>query len=72
MTEYSKKGFALNDERMKNPKTFGADYFDELLERIRDIRAPEKRALANRHSGDVVQANAPVPLAAAPIPKTAR
>lgn len=43
LTEYSKKGFALNDERMKNPKPFGADYFDELLERIRDIRASEKR-----------------------------
>jgi hypothetical protein len=38
-----KKGFAMNDERLKNPKKFGADYFDELLERIRDIRASEKR-----------------------------
>lgn len=43
LTEYSKKGFAMNDERLKNPKPFGADYFDELLERIRDIRASEKR-----------------------------
>ena len=43
ITEYTKKGFALNDERLKNPKEFGADYFDELLERIRDIRASEKR-----------------------------
>ena len=43
LTEYTKKGFALNDERLKNPKEFGADYFDELLERIRDIRASEKR-----------------------------
>lgn len=43
ITEYTKKGFALNDERLKNPKKFGADYFDELLERIRDIRASEKR-----------------------------
>lgn len=33
----------MNDERLKNPKKFGADYFDELLERIRDIRASEKR-----------------------------
>jgi hypothetical protein len=33
----------LNDERLRNPKEFGADYFDELLERIRDIRASEKR-----------------------------
>jgi hypothetical protein len=38
LTEYSKKGFAMNDERLKNPQPFGADYFDELLERIRDIR----------------------------------
>lgn len=43
LTEYSKKGFAMNDERLKNPKPFGFDYFDELLERIRDIRASEKR-----------------------------
>jgi len=43
LTEYSKKGFAMNDERLKNPLPFGADYFDELLERIRDIRASEKR-----------------------------
>ncbi|MDV0444793.1 hypothetical protein MmiAt1_03330 [Methanimicrococcus sp. At1] len=43
LTEYSRKGFALNDERLKDPKPFGGDYFDELLERIRDIRASEKR-----------------------------
>lgn len=43
LTEYMKKGFVLNDERLRNPKEFGADYFDELLERIRDIRASEKR-----------------------------
>ena len=43
LTEFMKKGFVLNDERLKNPKPFGADYFDELLERIRDIRASEKR-----------------------------
>ncbi|HEY5466926.1 MAG TPA: virulence RhuM family protein, partial [Clostridia bacterium] len=43
LTEYSKKGFAMNDERLRNPQTFGADYFDELLERIRDIRTSEKR-----------------------------
>ena len=43
LSEYMKKGFVLNDERLKNPKEFGADYFDELLERIRDIRASEKR-----------------------------
>ena len=43
LSEYMRKGFALNDERLKNPKKFGEDYFDELLERIRDIRASEKR-----------------------------
>lgn len=43
LTEYMKKGFVLNDDRLRNPKEFGADYFDELLERIRDIRASEKR-----------------------------
>ena len=43
LSEYMKKGFALNDARLKNPKPFGDDYFGELLERIRDIRASEKR-----------------------------
>ena len=42
LTEYMRKGFVLNDERLRNPREFGADYFDELLERIRDIRASEK------------------------------
>ena len=43
LAEYMRKGFVLNDERLRNPREFGADYFDELLERIRDIRASEKR-----------------------------
>ena len=43
LKEYMKKGFVMDDERLKNPKKFGDDYFDELLERIRDIRASEKR-----------------------------
>lgn len=42
LSEYARKGFALNDERLKNPKDFGDDYFDELLSRIRDIRSSEK------------------------------
>lgn len=46
LTEYMKKGFVLNDERLRNPREFGTDYFDELLERIRDIRASEKRVYA--------------------------
>ena len=33
----------MDDERLKEGRTLGADYFDELLERIRDIRASEKR-----------------------------
>jgi len=37
------KGFTLDDERLKDGRTLGADYFDELLERIRDIRASERR-----------------------------
>lgn len=43
LREYVQKGFAMNDERLKNPKPFGVDYFDELLERIKDIRASEAR-----------------------------
>ena len=37
------KGFVLDDERLKQGKRFGKDYFDELLERIRSIRASERR-----------------------------
>lgn len=43
LKEYMQKGFAMNDDRLKNPQRFGQDYFDELLERIRDIRSSEKR-----------------------------
>jgi hypothetical protein len=41
LNEYLVKGFVMNDERLKDPA--GWDYFDELLERVRDIRASEKR-----------------------------
>jgi hypothetical protein len=41
LAEYLEKGFVMNDERLKNPG--GWDYFDELLARIREIRASEKR-----------------------------
>lgn len=44
LKEYIQKGFILNDELMKNGRPFGKDYFDELLERIREIRASERRA----------------------------
>lgn len=43
LREYLVKGFAMDDERLKEGRNLGADYFDELLERIRDIRASEKR-----------------------------
>lgn len=43
LKEYIIKGFVLDDERLKQGKDFGKDYFDELLARIRDIRASEKR-----------------------------
>ena len=44
LKEYMVKGFALDDERLKQgTTTFGKDYFDELLERIREIRASERR-----------------------------
>ena len=62
LKEFIIKGFAMNDERLKQGKqVFGKDYFDELLERIREIRASERRfyqkitdiyALSVDYSGD--------------------
>lgn len=43
LKEYLKKGFVLDDERLKGKNVFGADYFDDLLERIREIRTSERR-----------------------------
>lgn len=44
LTEYLVKGFTMDDERLKNPPGPGhTDYFDELVERVRDIRASERR-----------------------------
>jgi len=43
LNEFLVKGFVLDDERLKEGRHLGVDYFDELLERIRDIRASEKR-----------------------------
>ncbi len=43
LREFIIKGFAMDDERLKQGKNFGRDYFDELLERIREIRASERR-----------------------------
>ncbi len=44
LKEYITKGFVLNDDMLKNGKPFGKEYFDELLDRIREIRASERRA----------------------------
>ena len=44
LNEYIRKGFAMDDERLKQgPALFGKDYFRELLERVRSIRASERR-----------------------------
>lgn len=43
LKEFIVKGFVLNDDMLKNGKPFGKDYFDELLERIKEIRASERR-----------------------------
>ncbi len=43
LKEYIIKGFAMDDDRMKNGKYFGKDYFRELLERVRSIRTSERR-----------------------------
>ncbi|HEY8972323.1 MAG TPA: virulence RhuM family protein [Puia sp.] len=43
LREFIIKGFVLDDERLKQGKNFGKDYFEELLERIREIRASERR-----------------------------
>ena len=45
LREYLVKGFTMDDERLKNPNG-RPDYFDELLERVREIRASEKRFLS--------------------------
>ena len=43
LNEYIVKGFTMDDERLKEVNNIGSDYFDEMLERIRDIRSSEKR-----------------------------
>ncbi len=43
LKEFITKGFVLDDERLRQGRNFGKDYFDELLERIREIRASERR-----------------------------
>lgn len=43
LNEYLVKGFTMDDNRLKEVNNIGSDYFDELLERIRDIRSSEKR-----------------------------
>lgn len=58
LKEFIIKGFALNDEMLKNGKTFGKDYFDELLERIREIRASERRVY--QKLGDIFSSAVPI------------
>ncbi|THG91923.1 hypothetical protein AJ85_00780 [Alkalihalobacillus alcalophilus ATCC 27647 = CGMCC 1.3604] len=41
LNEYLVKGFTMDDDRLKEMRNLGQDYFDELLERIRDIRASD-------------------------------
>jgi hypothetical protein len=43
LKEFIIKGFVLNDDMLKNGKAFGKDYFEELLERIREIRSSKRR-----------------------------
>ena len=43
LKEHIIKGFSMDDDRLKNGRYFGKDYFDELLERVRSIRASERR-----------------------------
>lgn len=43
LNEFIIKGFVMDDERLKQGRNFGQDFFDELLERIREIRASERR-----------------------------
>jgi len=43
LNEFIIKGFVMDDDRLKQGKSFGQDYFDELLKRIREIRASERR-----------------------------
>ena len=51
LKEYMIKGFILDDERLKQGKqAFGKDYFRELLERVRSIRASERRKFLNRET----------------------
>jgi hypothetical protein len=44
LREFVVKGFVIDDQMLKNGRAFGQDYFDELLEKIREIRASERRA----------------------------
>lgn len=53
LSEYLTKGFVMDDECLKEGRSLGRDYFDELLERIRDIRAsePQRQLTTNQVSG---------------------
>jgi hypothetical protein len=57
LPEFIIKGFVLDDQRLKQGKRFGKDYFDELLERIREIRASERRFYQKICSGSAPRLN---------------
>ncbi len=52
LKEYIIKGFAMDDDRLKNGQYFGKDYFKELLERVRSIRASERREVVQFYGTD--------------------
>ena len=59
LREFIIKGFVMDDERLKQGKqVFGKDYFDELLERIREIRASERRFYPRVHTRGPIEAGA--------------
>lgn len=63
--EYIIKGFAMDDERLKNGRYFGKDYFRELLERVRSIRASKqsRKLLLNTKSSISSSASSPISIA---------
>lgn len=49
LKEFIVKGFVMDDERLKQGRHFGKDYFDDLLQRIREIRTSERRVLSKNN-----------------------
>ncbi|MEA2035774.1 MAG: RhuM family protein [Euryarchaeota archaeon] len=59
LKDYIIKGFVLDDGRLKNGQYFGKDYFRELLERVRSIRASERRIYQQISNGKIIIQNSP-------------